>query len=107
MVAFLRSSTLSVTEVLSSLILLPALSTAWLILSCSSILAVKPVATRRSRHSASWRGGTHVHAQCGHVHVHVHVVHVGGVRDMHILRMQFTGTRYASVCSCDCALRVL
>ena len=38
----LRSSTLSVTEDLSSLILLPALSTAWLILSCSSILEVKP-----------------------------------------------------------------
>ena len=53
------------------------------------------------------RGYPHVHAQCGHVHVHVHVVHVGGVRDMHILRMQFTGTCYASVCSCDCALLVL
>ena len=61
----------------------------------------------QEQHSASWRGGTHVHAQCGHVHVHVHVVHVGGVRDMHILRMQFTGTCYASVCSCDCALLVL
>ena len=104
----LRSSTLSVTEDLSSLILLPALSTAWLILSCSSILEVKPVATAGAGAlSPVARGYTHVHAQCGHVHVHVHVVHVGGVRDMHILRMQFTGTCYASVCSCDCALRVL
>ena len=46
-VAFdLRSSTLSVTDDLSSLTLAPALSTAWLIFSCSSILEVMPVATR-------------------------------------------------------------
>ena len=55
----LRSSTLSVTEDLSSLILLPALSTAWLILSCSSSLEVKPVATQEQALgpvAAQWLG---------------------------------------------------
>ena len=49
-VAFdLRSSTLSVTDDLSSLTLALALSTAWLSLSCSSIFDVMPVATRMPR----------------------------------------------------------
>ena len=55
----MRSSTLSVTEDLSSLILLPALSTAWLILSCSSSLEVKPVATQEQALgpvAAQWLG---------------------------------------------------